>query len=180
MTKSNNDRKITIIWVIMIIMTIQNFIFLSLLLSQRLELQNSVKSVVETTVEKKIELLQVDKIVIDKVSEKVDSLNLTSGKDGYTPIKYIDYFDGVNGRDGIDGIDGLDGNDGLDAYHIWLNNGNIGSVDDYLASLKGIDGQNGLTPLIRCNSVKNRWEVRYNDFDRWNLLNGEIVPCTVN
>lgn len=38
------------------------------------------------------------------------------------------------------GKDGLDGDDGKSAYQIWLDNGNIGTEQDYLDSLKGEDG----------------------------------------
>jgi hypothetical protein len=36
-----------------------------------------------------------------------------------------------------------DGTDGDSAYQVWLNEGNTGTVDDYLASLQGIQGETG-------------------------------------
>lgn len=44
---------------------------------------------------------------------------------------------------GKDGIDGKDGVDGESAYQIWLDAGNTGSEDDFLASLQGGDGKDG-------------------------------------
>ena len=38
---------------------------------------------------------------------------------------------------------GFKGDEGDSAYQVWLNAGNIGTVDDYLASLKGEKGDNG-------------------------------------
>ena len=41
-------------------------------------------------------------------------------------------------------LSGLDGSDGLSAYEIWLNNGNSGSESDFLASLVGPAGADGV------------------------------------
>lgn len=50
---------------------------------------------------------------------------------------------GQNGTDGIDGQDGQDGADGKSAYQIWLDEGNVGTEQDFLDSLRGEDGING-------------------------------------
>jgi hypothetical protein len=82
----------------------------------------------------------------------------------------IDGRDGINGTDGLDGIDGIDGQDGQDgkstyeiwqefntgtkgmfleavtgkdgqsAFDIWIDEGNEGTEEEFLASLKGADG----------------------------------------
>ena len=41
---------------------------------------------------------------------------------------------------------GPSGKDGLDAYEMWLDKGNIGSLDDFFNSLKGSDGFNYIHP----------------------------------
>lgn len=46
---------------------------------------------------------------------------------------------GVQGIAGVDGIDGTNGTDGDSAYVIWLNQGNIGSEQDYLNSLRAVN-----------------------------------------
>jgi len=51
---------------------------------------------------------------------------------------------GADGTNGTDGQNGTDGADGLSAFQIWLNNGNTGTEQDFLDSLKGADGANGL------------------------------------
>lgn len=38
------------------------------------------------------------------------------------------------------------GRDGLNAYEMWLNRGNVGSLDDFFNSLKGQDGVNYIHP----------------------------------
>lgn len=43
---------------------------------------------------------------------------------------------GERGAQGEQGIQGIQGEQGLSAYQIWLQNGNIGTEQDYLASLK--------------------------------------------
>ncbi len=95
------------------------------------------------------------------------------GEDGYTPIKGIDYFDGakgdkgdtgpigpqgeqgpsgpkgdtgaqgIQGPKGDRGPKGLKGDKGDSAYQVWLNQGNMGTVDDYLISIKGEKGDKG-------------------------------------
>ena len=56
------------------------------------------------------------------------------------------YFKGEKGQDGengTDGHDGVDGQDGKSAYQIWLDEGNVGTEEDFLESLKGEKGQDG-------------------------------------
>ena len=65
----------------------------------------------------------------------VGNIQGPKGDDGYTPQKGVDYFDGENGENG------------KSAYQIWLEQGNVGSEQDYLDSLKGQDGQDGYTPV---------------------------------
>ena len=50
---------------------------------------------------------------------------------------------GETGASGKDGTNGIDGKDGKSAYQIWLDAGNTGTEEDYLASLKGADGAKG-------------------------------------
>ena len=69
------------------------------------------------------------------------------GADGYTPVKGVDYFDGVNGKS---------------AYQIAVDNGFIGTEAEWLASLRGADGKDGVQPDwnqnddTQPNYVKNR------------------------
>lgn len=69
------------------------------------------------------------------------------GADGYTPVKDVDYFDGVNGKS---------------AYQIAVDNGFIGTEAEWLASLRGADGKDGVQPDWNQNDntqpdyVKNR------------------------
>jgi len=51
-----------------------------------------------------------------------------------------DGANGSNGANGTDGSDGSNGRDGASAYEVWLAQGNQGSEQDFLASLRGEDG----------------------------------------
>lgn len=108
--------------------------------------------------------------------KRIDDLNVyvqnINPKDGYTPKKGIDYFDGINGKDGLDGKNATDEQvqNAVNNYMLAhpITNGTDGS-----------NGVNGLTPDIRCNSVKNRWEVRYEGTTLWKILDNDPVKCTI-
>lgn len=51
--------------------------------------------------------------------------------------------DGANGKDGADGKDGKDGAEGKSAYEIAVKNGFNGTEQEWLDSLKGVDGVQG-------------------------------------
>lgn len=87
----------------------------------------------------------------------------------HIPVKGVDYFDGKNGKDGRNGADGRDGINGTDGNSI---KGETGE--------KGVDGKDGLTIEIRCNAKKNRWEVRYVGDQLWQVMNGEVIKCTID
>jgi hypothetical protein len=50
---------------------------------------------------------------------------------------------GATGPAGADGLPGANGSDGLSAYDLWVLAGNPGTVDEFLASLKGDRGETG-------------------------------------
>ena len=50
---------------------------------------------------------------------------------------------GRDGRDGINGTNGTNGTNGLSAYQVAVNNGFVGTVNEWLESLKGANGANG-------------------------------------
>ena len=82
------------------------------------------------------------------------------------PVKGIDYTDGKDGSNGKDGKNGIDGKDGISIK------GDTGAP--------GKDGVDGLTIEIRCNTSKNRWEIRYVGDTIWKVMNNEAVKCTVD
>lgn len=49
---------------------------------------------------------------------------------------------GQNGADGKDGKDGADGKNGKSAYEVWLENGHMGTEEDFLEWLKGSNESN--------------------------------------
>jgi hypothetical protein len=67
------------------------------------------------------------------------------GKDGADGLPGRDGTDGKNGADGKNGTDGINGSDGKSAYIIAVEHGFTGTEDDWLQSLKGDDGKDGIT-----------------------------------
>lgn len=68
------------------------------------------------------------------------------GKDGADGKNGVDGKDGAPGAPGADGApgrDGVDGQPGKSAYECWLDAGNSGSIEVFLASLKGPKGDTG-------------------------------------
>lgn len=83
----------------------------------------------------------------------------------HIPVKGIDYVDGKDGMS-IKGDTGLPGKDGQSIK------GDTG--------VPGKDGNNGLTLEIRCNTRKNRWETKYTGDLNWQIMNNEVVKCTID
>ena len=72
--------------------------------------------------------------------EWLESLKGVDGKDG------VNGKDGCDGRNGADGLPGRDGIDGKSAYIIAVEHGFTGTENEWLQSLKGSDGKDGITP----------------------------------
>lgn len=70
----------------------------------------------------------------------VDGLPGKDGKDG------ADGVPGHNGANGKNGVDGINGSDGKSAYIIAVEHGFTGTETEWLQSLKGADGRDGITP----------------------------------
>ena len=70
----------------------------------------------------------------------VDGLPGKDGKDG------ADGVPGHNGADGKNGVDGINGSDGKSAYIIAVEHGFTGTENEWLQSLKGADGKDGISP----------------------------------
>lgn len=73
-------------------------------------------------------------------AEWLKSLKGVDGKDG------VNGKDGCDGRNGADGLPGRDGIDGKSAYIIAVEHGFTGTENEWLQSLKGADGKDGITP----------------------------------
>ena len=73
-------------------------------------------------------------------TEWLESLKGVDGKDG------VNGKDGCDGRNGADGLPGRDGIDGKSAYIIAVEHGFSGTENEWLQSLKGSDGKDGINP----------------------------------
>lgn len=75
-----------------------------------------------------------------------DGVNGKNGCDGRNGVDGLPGKDGKNGTDGLPGRDGIDGTDGKSAYIIAVEHGFSGTENEWLQSLKGADGRDGITP----------------------------------
>lgn len=78
---------------------------------------------------------------------------------------------GDNGADGQNGIDGTNGSDGKSAYQIASDNGFEGSEQEWIESLKGQNGDSGITPII--DPETKHWKI--GDVDTGVLAEGKIT-----
>ena len=83
-----------------------------------------------------------------------DGVNGKGGCDGRNGVDGLPGKDGKNGIDGLPGRDGIDGTDGKSAYIIAVEHGFTGTETEWLQSLKGADGKDGITPDISNYATK--------------------------
>lgn len=76
----------------------------------------------------------------------VDGKDGVNGKDGCDGRNGVDGLPGKDGKNGEDGLPGRDGIDGKSAYIIAVEHGFSGTENEWLQSLKGADGRDGITP----------------------------------
>ena len=77
--------------------------------------------------------------VVTTVTDMSTDIAISWGDD----VTNISLPHGVDGTDGADGTDGLDGTSGLSAYELWLAEGNVGTISDFMSYLVGASGSQG-------------------------------------
>ncbi len=87
------------------------------------------------------------------------------GVDGKDGTNGVDGEDGADGIDGTNGVDGEDGIDGKSAYQIAVEQGFIGTEDEWLESLKGEKGEKGDSAISEFTSVLNTESKELNQGD---------------
>ena len=80
------------------------------------------------------------------VGTEAEWLESLKGIDGKNGADGLPGKDGKNGTDGLSGRDGINGTDGKSAYIIAVEHGFSGTENEWLQSLKGADGRDGITP----------------------------------
>lgn len=145
-----NSRDKIVVYALLVILSIINLATIFVILAN----QNRLKEELSNSINSSFDT---------RYRDPKDGSDGKDGRDGYTPIKGIDYFDGIS-------IKGDQGDRGEQGDSIKGDKGDTGD--------KGSDGKDGFTPQLRCNTEKNRWEVRYTDDSKWELLNNERVKCT--
>ena len=104
------------------------------------------KSAYEITVEHGFVGTEVEWLESLKGVDGKDGVNGKDGCDGRNGVDGLLGKDGKDGADGLPGRDGINGTDGKSAYIIAVEHGFSGTENEWLQSLKGADGRDGITP----------------------------------
>lgn len=153
-------------WVMIILVVLLSI--LNLVLIVRINEQQNDKLIQQSS-----DMADAEKRINQHIDQVQNYIGTLKPKDGYTPKKGVDYFDGKNGSDGNNATDEQIQN----AVNTFMQSHPLPSGAD---GKEGSDGTNGFTPTIRCNTFRNRWEVKYSDTGAWKLLNNESVKCTID
>lgn len=93
----------------------------------------------------KIKLSVNKNTVIENISNNATfNFSYTSENKTYSLSKKVIVTLVQQGKDGINGTNGTNGENGKSAYQIWLDEGNIGTEEDFILSLKGEQGIQGI------------------------------------
>ncbi len=65
---------------------------------------------------------------------------------------------------------GPKGDNGKSAYEIAVENGFVGTEEEWLQSLIGIRGEDGISPMFRINHITKIWEISYDEGATWASL----------
>lgn len=101
-------------------------------------------------------------VLKNAIRKEIESIKIPEAPLPVIPVKGVDYFDGKDGRDGRDGKDSV-------STH---------TVEKETIVVKEAPkpAKDGLSPIIRCNESKNRWEIRYITTAWSAILNESELP----
>ena len=116
------------------------------LLQKIIEKGKDGKSAFEIAIEHGFVGTEVEWLESLKGVDRKDGVNGKDGCDGRNGVDGLPGKDGKDGADGLPGRDGIDGTDGKSAYIIAVEHGFTGTENEWLQSLKGADGKDGITP----------------------------------
>lgn len=153
-------------WFVLLVALAASVLTTYTLIQQQSVLKQNLKDVIALQVHSEISSIPIPR-------DGVDGKNASPEQIEQAVNKYLAQNPTKNGTDGTNGKDGQNATDTQVQQ----------AVNSYLKAnpvKNGKDGLNGNTPQLRCNALKNRWEVRYSDDDNWQVLNGEIVKCSLN
>lgn len=155
-----------VVWFLLLVALAVSVLTTYTLIQQQASLKQSLKDVIALQIHSEVSN-------IPRPVDGVDGKNATPEQISQAVNTYMAQNPVKNGKDGTDGTNGQNA----------TNTQVQQAVNSYLTAnpvKNGKDGLNGNTPQLRCNILKNRWEVRYSDDDNWQALNGDIVKCSLN
>lgn len=152
------------------IMVVMNFLILWLMIDIKLNLKNDIGNSVNKTIDKtnipklvdedvksNIGALKIGIMIDESINKKINSLNLKNGE---------------KGEKGDTGSNSISTNT--------IETKIITNEITKELPVNGVDGKNGLTPIIRCNTIKNRWESSYDNGETYETIldqNNKQVIC---
>lgn len=115
---------------------------------------------------------------LDSIQQRMNGIeskvqNNPIEKEPYIPVKDKDYNNGADGKNGTNGKDGVNGIDGKDSHSTHT------IEKETIIKEKPLEGK---TPTLRCNIVKNRWEMSYIGDLAWLTVkdtNNNPVRCII-
>lgn len=117
--------------------------------------------------------IQSSKTHIESIRSEINDLSNKFEDAQKTPV----LMKGEKGDPGLSGSNGKDGQDSLSTHTIEKQSLHQTIIQE--VPVKGEKGDTGLTPEIRCNTDRNRWEVKYIIDSSWQILNNKTVKCMV-
>lgn len=150
--------------VIIFIMIVINFAILYLMIDIKLNLKNDIG----TSVNKTIESVDIPKAIKNEVKVDIDNLKIGAMVDE-SVAKKVGSLNLKNGEKGDKGDSGKDS--------ISINTVTTEKIIEQIP-INGIDGG---TPVMRCNTTKNRWEATYDGGVSYKIIYNEFnkqVKCS--
>lgn len=159
--------------VLMSIFILSNVLSIFMMVDYKLNVEKNIKSEVSRNI-KDLDIdgkitREADKnvrlsadIISPSVKSEIDKLDIYN----YIKTAINDKINSLNIKNGVDGSNGTNGKDSISTI----------TVEKTIEQIP-FNGNDGLTPQIRCNTTDNRWEIKYSEFDSWSFMNGEIVSC---
>lgn len=129
---------------------------------------------------------KLNKYINDKVEEEVEKHKPKDGKDAL-PVDYGIIYATLDSK--IAGIPVLQGVPGINGKSCTVSQTEIGAVitcEDGTSALitNGTNGTDGKSPILRCNTEKNRLEMQYAGDTSWTIVRNEKgespVKCVVS
>lgn len=169
-----NDKLRILTWVLMVLIVLSNILNICFFMHYQETMPDKIKSavtsglgevkvpsdeqIIKKVVTSEINNLNINNLITNSVNNKVDSLNLKNG---------------INGKDSVSTQTQIIEKT-IEQVPVKGDKGDKGD-----SGINGVDGVSPQSPIIDCDTINNRWIIKYNEDDGWQLLGGIPKKCTV-